>query len=134
MRTPASLALHRWTPWVLAAWLCVLLGTTLSPLARAQAGGNALEPLCGTVGTPQHWVASPAAQLQGADEGAALLPHGLDCPLCLPLLAPPAADAPLALLGGVSSSLTDRLLASPWVYRVSAPLPARGPPASILRS
>lgn len=130
MRTPAFHALYRWAPWVLAAWLCVLLGTALSPLARAQAGVDALEPVCGTVGMP-HWVASPAAQLRGADEGAALLPHGLDCPLCLPLLAPPAVDTPTPLLGGETTSLADRLPASPWVYRVSAPLPARGPPAHV---
>ncbi|MBD9533908.1 hypothetical protein IB233_19955 [Comamonas sp. CMM01] len=127
MRPLAPHALHRWTRWVLAAWLCVALGAALSPLARAQAGAGALEPLCGLDGA-RHWVASPAAQLLGDD--AAATGHGLDCPLCLPLLAPPppVAGQPAALAPGMAPPAGLRSI--PWVYRVAAALPARGPPHS----
>lgn len=116
--------LHRWTRWVLAAWWCVAVGTALSPLALAQAG--MWEPVCG-MAAESHRVPSPAAQLLGLDETLPL-PHGLDCPLCLPLLVPPPAGAhplPLQPMGAVHAAWQPT---APWVYRVAAPLPARGPP------
>lgn len=69
--------------WVLGAWLCVALASALSPLARA--GG--WERLCSAAGGPL-WVPAPAA----GDAGPVAV-HGMDCPLCLPPLAPPPAQA-----------------------------------------
>ena len=126
MRPIAYHALHRWTRWVLAAWLCVALGAAWSPLARAQAGMGALEPLCGMDGA-SHWVASPASQLLGGEVTAA--GHGLDCPLCLPVLAPPPTTSGVAGASAPSTPLGGSLASAPWVYRVAAALPARGPPA-----
>ena len=73
---------HKLARWVLAAWLCVLLVSVAAPFARAQAP-ILWEPLCSASGTT-HWVPSPVS-----DEDAAPLAHGLDCALCLPMLAPP---------------------------------------------
>ncbi|MEG2045355.1 MAG: hypothetical protein RR100_00775 [Comamonas sp.] len=126
MRPLASHALHRWTRWVLAAWLCVALGAALSPLARAQAGAGAWEPLCGMDGAP-HGVVSPAAQLLG-DE-AVVAGHGLDCPLCLPVLAPPPPTTHQPALPVQAEAQPPGVSRAPWVYRVAAALPARGPPA-----
>lgn len=129
MRPFASHALHRWTRWVLAAWLCVALGAALSPLARAQAGAGALEPLCGmdSMGGATQWAPSPAAQL--LDDGAAAAVHGLDCPLCLPALAPPPPSIHAPALPVHEGAPTPLWQSAPWVYRVAAALPARGPPA-----
>lgn len=127
MRPLTAHVLHRWTRWVLAAWLCVALGAALTPLARAQNAAGVLEPLCGMDGA-LHWVTSPAAQLQG--DGAMVAGHGLDCPLCLPLLAPPPLTASPQALPARGVAPPPGLWAAPWVYRVAAALPARGPPHS----
>ena len=129
MRPLASHALHRWTRWVLAAWLCVALGAALSPLARAHAGAGALEPLCGmdSMGGAMQWAPSPAAQL--LDDGAATAGHGLDCPLCLPVLAPPPPSIYPPALPAQQAEQAAVWQSAPWVYRVAAALPARGPPA-----
>ena len=73
---------HKSARWVLAAWLCVLLVSVAVPFARAQAP-TLWEPLCSASGTT-HWVPSPVSE-----GDAAPLAHGLDCALCLPMLAPP---------------------------------------------
>lgn len=65
--------------WVLGAWLCVALASVLSPLAQA----SGWERLC-TASGDSVWVPAPAGQ-----DGALATGHGIDCPLCLPPLAPP---------------------------------------------
>jgi hypothetical protein len=82
--------LHACARWVLGLWLCVALASAFAPLARA----SGWERLCSAAGESV-WVPSPAGKgivLAGS--------HGIDCPLCLPPLAPPparcgAAPAPL---------------------------------------
>lgn len=69
---------------LLAAWLCVLLTTVAAPFAQAQLPAG-WEPLCSATGSAFR-VPGPAA----ADE-AVPQAHGLDCALCLPMLAPPPA-------------------------------------------
>ena len=73
---PAAL----WARWVLGAWFCVLLASVLTPLARATPPAG-WEALCSASGST-HWVPSPASD-------DAVVSHGLDCALCLPLLVPP---------------------------------------------
>ncbi|MDR2324545.1 MAG: hypothetical protein LBE51_03960 [Acidovorax sp.] len=123
MRTRPFSVWHGCTSWVLAAWLCVVLGSVASPWVRAQAGMD--EVLCSASG-PVLQVPSPAEQLLGAPPAV----HALDCPLCLPLLAPPLAwqlplreAAPMAQLVVLPAP-------HPWSYRAAAALPARGPPMS----
>lgn len=128
MRRFATYDLHRWTRWVLAAWVCVALAGGLAPLARAQAsaaGVPGLEPVCTAMGSV-HWVPSPAAGLLA--NGESLPVHGLDCPLCMPVLAPP----PLPSWGVAPPSAPEPAgfvaWRSPFVRTAAAPLPARGPP------
>lgn len=88
LRLPFTLAAC--ARWVLGLWLCVALASAFAPLARA----SGWERLCSAAGESV-WVPSPAGQ-----DNALAGSHGIDCPLCLPPLAPPparcsAAPAPL---------------------------------------
>lgn len=143
MRAVPEFTLQRWTRWVLAAWLCVALGSVVSPMARAHSGAVPMEALCSMAGgmpggagvdsSNRQQVPSPAALLLALDD-AADLHHGLDCPLCLPLLAPPPLHTSMAALPLGVETRTQSLWAAPWVYRVAAALPARGPPVLTLNS
>lgn len=128
MRRFATYDLHRWTRWVLVAWLCVALAGVLSPLARAQASAAGVygpEPVCSAIGSV-HRVASPAAGLLADTESMPV--HGLDCPLCMPLLAPPPPQS-LGVVASLSPGYTGHAAwRAPHVRNAAAPLPARGPP------
>ena len=110
--------------WVLGAWLCVLLVSVLTPWARATPPAG-WEAVCSASGSA-HWVPSPASD-------AAATPHGLDCALCLPLLAPPPAkQAGLGHHGLIFDAL-------PWAevaHRafVSTLPPVRAPPFETLKN
>lgn len=115
---------------VLALWLCVVAAGVWAPLARAQQAAQGMELLCSGHGEPV-WVPSPAAQIghANADMGADALHHLLDCPLCLPVLAPPprpyaSASSPLAQSTPVAAAaLGPQPQDLPWP-------PARGPPVA----
>lgn len=121
MRSRPLSVWHGCTRWVLAAWLCVVLGSVASPWVRAQAGMG--EVLCSAAG-PVLQVPSPAEQLLGAPPAV----HALDCPLCLPLLAPPQAWQLKLREALPPAQLAVLPVQSPWSYRAAAALPARGPP------
>ena len=113
------------TRWVLAAWLCVLLTSVAAPFARATPPAG-WEALCSATGST-HWVPSPAS-----DEASAL-PHGLDCALCLPLLAPPPARQQSLSWGGAILTAPQW---APAVSRVFVRLlpPVRAPPFETLKT
>lgn len=119
-----SLRLRRYTVWVLAAWLCVLAAGVGAPLARAHLALGSLERLCSGDSVP-HWVHSPVSP--AAADASAALHHLIDCPLCLPVLAPP----PALQAASVQAAVPDRPLDWAWVPAQArwtyGPL-ARGPP------
>lgn len=84
LRLPSTVAAC--ARWVLGLWLCVALASAFAPLARA----SGWERLCSAAGESV-WVPSP-----GAEDGALATGHGIDCPLCLPPLAPPPAQGSAA--------------------------------------
>lgn len=109
---------------VLVLWLCVVAAGAWAPMARAHMAAQGMEQLCSGHGVPQ-WVSSPVAQAEHGD--AAALHHLIDCPLCLPVLAPPpdvhrtiqqAMESPIPVLHA------DVLHAAVALYLP----PARGPP------
>lgn len=111
---------------VLLLWLCVVAAGVWAPMARAQLAAQGAERLCSGALAPQ-WTASPLAHAAQGD--AAALHHLIDCPLCLPVLAPPPA-----LHSRVLPVLAPQL---PWPVMAAVPLqalahwpPARGPPVS----
>ena len=79
--------------WVLAAWLCVLLAAVGAPVVRAQSDHAHAVHLCSGALAPLD--APNPMQAAPADMA---LHHVLDCPLCLPMLAPPP-QAVVAQLG-----------------------------------
>ena len=114
--------LRRATLWVLAAWLCVLLAGVWSPVARAQASQGHLVYLCSGELAPL----DAPSPLQAAHQEA-LPHHTLDCPLCLPALAPP----PWVDLPAMAAVRTSRAAADGWgiARRHDSALPeARAPP------
>ncbi len=117
---PAALLARR----LLGAWFCVLLVSVLTPWARATPPAG-WEAVC-TAGGSTHWVPSPAS-----DDAATA--HGLDCALCLPLLAPPPAQRADP---GIHRAVVD---ARPWAdvaHRafVSTLPPVRAPPFETLKN
>ena len=107
---------------VLLAWLGVVLASALSPWARAgvpPGWGRACSASGGT-----QWVPGPAAQPSGLPASV----HLLDCPLCLPLLAPvpetglPAPAAPAEQGVGLPGYV------QPMVAATALPPPTRAPP------
>lgn len=107
---------------VLLAWLGVVLASALSPWARADAPPG-WERACSASGGTQ-WIPGPTAQPAGLPAAA----HLLDCPLCLPLLAPvPQAIGPvLAVPAEQGLRLPD--YAQPLVAATALPPPTRAPP------
>ena len=107
--------------WLLAAWLCVLLASMAAPFARAQAL-TLWEPLCSASGAT-HWVPSPASE-----GDAAPLAHGLDCALCLPVLAPPPAVQMHRELAPLNNVLLSDAQSTGPVFSSLLP-PVRAPPS-----
>ena len=125
-RLPTLTTSRRAITGVLLLWLCVLAAGVWAPVARAQMAAHGVERLCSGHGTVQ-WVPSPVAQNAHGD--AATLHHLIDCPLCLPVLAPPPAlhTAALQVLPQhVASARKAAFVPSLHQYGP----PARGPPLS----
>lgn len=107
---------------VLALWLCVLAAGVWAPVARAQLGQQHAVHLCsGEVAPPG--TPSPLAQ----DDLGMALHHALDCPLCMPALAPPSASPSVRL--HEAAQHVPRMGAMAVYAAPSADWPpARGPP------
>lgn len=102
-------------------WLALFIGAAVaSPLVKPQS----VEMVCSGMGGMK----MVQVDLDGTDDATSL--GLLDCPACLPLVAPPVAAAPVALPpGGLSHVLLPQpsarlasLLGQPWQ--------ARAPPVS----
>lgn len=103
------------------AWFLLSLGVAVaSPLVNPQA----LELVCSGAGVMKVVVKSDGgAQEMGAGR--------LDCPMCMPLAAPPPPVAAGAVPPPSPLSYALRPVAAAHIAAVTAaPLPARGPPAS----
>lgn len=119
---PALHISHRAITAVLALWLCVLAAGVWAPVARAQLSHQHAVHLCSgelaPPGTP-----SPLA----ADDMGMALHHALDCPLCMPALAPPTPHhgvrlhEPAAQMPSVAVAAVHAAPSTAWP-------PARGPP------
>lgn len=120
----AHLLSRRAITGVLALWLCVVAAGVWAPMARAQQALQGVERLCSGEVVPQ-WALHPAAHTSHGE--AAALHHLIDCPLCLPALAPPPRWHSSAL-----HSAPQWLYPAPvTAWRPQAVLPwppARGPP------
>ncbi len=114
-------ALHACARWVLGLWLCVALASAFAPLARA----SGWERLCSASGEAA-WV--PAT---GGPAGTPATAHGIDCPLCLPPLAPAPAQGPLLPRLPASDTRPAALPASRHLPALPALPQARAPPPVI---
>lgn len=107
---------------ILLAWYVAFVGVgTLSPLFKPVD----LMLVCSASGAPR-WVTTDPADDPAA---AAAHRHAIDCPLCLPAMAPPVVAA---LAVGTEPPGTGVLIPPdqrPVPTTPAGPLPARGPPA-----
>ena len=102
----------------LAAWLLVLVAGLFTPWVQARG----LEAICSGAGHGSYRLGPDA-------DGLAQALHGLDCPLCLPQLAAPPADASAAPAVGPRAAQPAGWVPGAWTPVPSAcPPPARGPP------
>lgn len=114
-----------WPHWywltrcVLAAWLVVVGASVASPLLRSVG----LEQVCSAIGIAR-WAGYQDGPLSRSAS------YVLDCPLCVGTSALPVFwqrhNVLVVPLVGVGQSLSK---APFWVWRATAALPARGPPA-----
>jgi len=114
-----SLRRAHWITRLVLVWFALFIGAALaSPLIKAEN----LEMVCTGMGSMK--LVNPDAE----DLATSPLPHGLDCPLCMPVAAPaPAMVSPphpsgLAhALHPLESARLASLIGLPWL--------ARGPPS-----
>lgn len=109
---------------VMALWLCVVAAGVWAPMARAHLAAQGMEPLCTGHGQTQ-WVRSPAAQADPGDTAA--LHHLIDCPLCMPVLAPPPSVRGSASPAAAQPGIFAQPAALHLTFLLQWP-PARGPP------
>jgi len=102
------------------AWFVLTMG--------AAGAAPLLHPVTMTVVCSESGTRLVAVDADGAEAGAQGARHTLDCPLCLPAVAPPSVLAqPLPTLA--ARGVAVQLVASPHIAAVpGAPMPARGPP------
>ena len=112
--------------WLLAAWLCVLLISVAAPFARAQSSAN-WDPVCSATGAT-FLVPGPTA----ADE-LATPSHGVDCALCLPMLAPPPAQSQDAGQSQQAEPLPVAEQGAVHVFASTLP-PVRAPPSETFKT
>jgi hypothetical protein len=109
---------------VLWAWLCVVCVSIAAPVVLAQQTSHRIERLCSGEPVPQ-WAPSPITHAHDGD--AAALHHLIDCPLCLPILAPPAAMAQTVGCHALQAVPQEPLHTGQGAPSIQWP-PARGPP------
>ena len=124
-RQPCAPLSRRAITGVLVRGRCVLAAGIWAPMARAHHAAQGMERLCSGDATTQ-WVSSPAASA-AQDTLDSALHHLIDCPLCMPVLAPPpqvSAPMPQALPAAhrLAPAAAQPPVAVAWLP------PARGPP------
>jgi hypothetical protein len=111
---------HRLTRFVLV-WLALFVGAAVaSPLVKPEA----VHLVCSAMGG----VKLVQVDAAGAEVDGVVAHTALDCPACLPLIAPPAADALASLPTGHLSHVLQPLPAALPASLLGQPWQARAPP------
>ena len=111
---------HRLTRFVLV-WFALFVGAAVaSPLIKPEA----VHLVCSAIGG----VKLVQVDAAGANVDAAVAHTALDCPACLPLIAPPAADVWASLPTGHLSHVLQPLPAARLASVLGQPWQARAPP------
>lgn len=111
---------HRLTRFVLV-WFALFIGAAVaSPLVKTEA----VHLVCTAIGG----VKLVQADTSDDEAGGAALRTALDCPACLPLIAPPAADVLALLPTGNLSHVLRPLPAARLASLLGQPWQARAPP------
>jgi hypothetical protein len=111
---------HRLTRFVLV-WFALFVGAAVaSPLVKPEA----VQLVCSAM----DGVKLVQVDAAGADVDAAVAQTALDCPACLPLIAPPVADMLAPLPTGNLSHVLQPLPAARLASLLGQPWQARAPP------
>ena len=111
---------HRLTRFVLV-WFALFVGAAVaSPLVKPEA----VQLVCSAMGG----VKLVPVDAAGADVDGTVAHTALDCPACLPLIAPPAADVLAQLPTGHLSHVLQPLPAARLASLLGQPWQARAPP------
>ena len=111
---------HRLTRFVLV-WFALFVGAAVaSPLVKPEA----VQLVCSAIGG----VKLVQADAAGADVDGVVSHTALDCPACLPLIAPPVVDLLAPLPTGILSHVLQPLPAARQVSLLGQPWQARAPP------
>ena len=111
---------HRLTRFVLV-WFALFVGAAVaSPLVKPEA----VQLVCSAIGG----VKLVPVDAAGADVDGAVAHTALDCPACLPLIAPPAADVLAQLPTGHLSHVLPALPEARLASLLGQPWQARAPP------
>ena len=111
---------HRLTRFVLV-WFALFVGAAVaSPLVKPEA----VQLVCSAIGG----VKLVQADAAGEEVSGAELHTALDCPACLPLIAPPAAEVLDSLPTGHLSHVLQPLPAARLASLLGQPWQARAPP------
>jgi hypothetical protein len=111
----------RWLPRLVLLWFALFIGAAVaSPMIKPVTG----EMVCSMGGMKL------VAAAQGDTDGQASTPlASMDCPLCAPLLAPPAPETRAFAPASALAHALQPLAAAHIAGLTGAPLPPRGPPA-----
>jgi hypothetical protein len=111
---------HRLTRFVLV-WFALFVGAAVaSPLVKPEA----MQLVCSAIGG----VKLVQVDAAGADVDGTVAHTALDCPACLPLIAPPAADVLAQLPTGHLSHVLQAPPAARLASLLGQPWQARAPP------
>ena len=111
---------HRLTRFVLV-WFALFVGAAVaSPLVKPEA----VQLVCSAI----DGVKLVPVDVAGADVDGTVAHTTLDCPACLPLIAPPAADVLAKLPTGDLSDFLQALPAARLASLLGQPWQARAPP------
>lgn len=114
---PTSRRFRRFARFMLAWWMLSLGVASAAPFVVLPA----IERICSGAGPVQFiWAVHPDA---AAPDG-----HRIDCPLCLPMAAPPPAALQAGPLALPQTPGPCTRTAAPRATHSAAPLQARGPP------
>jgi hypothetical protein len=111
---------HRLTRFVLVWFALFVAAAVASPLVKPEA----VHLVCSAIGG----VKLVQVDAAGADVDAAVAHSALDCPACLPLIAPPVADMLAPLPSGNLSHVLQPLPAARLAGLLGQPWQARAPP------
>ena len=111
---------HRLTRFVLVWFALFVAAAVASPLVKPEA----VHLVCNAIGG----VKLVQVDAAGADVDAAVAHSALDCPACLPLIAPPVADMLAPLPSGNLSHVLQPLPAARLAGLLGQPWQARAPP------